>query len=138
MNNHQFHAAWVSEACAADLKAKFNITKQLHLTLYYDQYGKLDLVSPANMSEYTSKDALYGTVVTIHEQQVGDTRLLVAELDTQWSYSMNNYYSECCGMERLPHRSHVTLAKGIQPGYSMAFSGLVGYRIEFDRIGPEV
>lgn len=128
MNN--FVAAWPSKA-SQDLLNLLGVTKQVHLTTFFDRSGQLEQVAPFPWAG--PQAAIISRVV---EWRPG---LVVAEMThCPWSFAANAHYLAQGLRADLPHKAHVTLAKRAAPGTAATLQHLVGVVLIFDRHGFEL
>jgi len=127
MNN--FVAAWPSKA-SQDTLNLLGVTKQVHLTTFFDRSGRLEQVAP-----YAWAGPQTATIARVVEWRPG---LVVAEMaDCAWSQEANDHYTRQVLHADLPHKAHVTLAKRVAPGTAATLQHLVGVVLTFDRHGFE-
>lgn len=125
-----FVAAWPSKA-SQDTLNLLGVTKQVHLTTFFDRSGRLEQVAPFPWTGYQT-----GMVMRVVEWRPG---LVVAEMaGCTWSREVNAHYLAQGLRADMPHKAHVTLAKRAAPGTAATLQHLVGVVLVFDRHGFEV
>lgn len=128
MNN--FVAAWPSKA-SQDTLNLLGVTKQVHLTTFFDRSGRLEQVVP-----FPWRGEQVGRIDRVVEWRPG---LVVAEMTgCTWSHEANAHYLAQGLRADMPHKAHVTLAKRVAPGTAATLQHLVGVVLVFDRHGFEL